>query len=121
MGELGQVMNVDVLASGERVIEGDVDAAVAVLDIENNGVSAHFPPVLDDPYPVVTAGHNAGQVDSPDLEVLGNGDRLLDDRSGQDARNDDLFASSQVVPGAIAVRLADGLSQFAGSKVGCPL
>src|SRR5215470_9626907 len=80
VSKLRYVADVDVLPAGQGVIERDVHAAIAVLDIEHDSVPANLAPVLNDPYPVVTSRHHAGQVDRADLEILGNRDCLLDDR-----------------------------------------
>ena len=42
--ELRQIMECAVVAAQQRMVEGDGDAAVAVLDIEDHGVAAHFTP-----------------------------------------------------------------------------
>src|SRR5215475_13058549 len=104
-GKLGHVANVDVLASGERMVERDVYAAIAVLDVEDHGIAADFAPVLDDAYPVVTSCHDAGQVDGANLEIFGDRDRLLDDGRRQDSWHDQLLPCLQVVTGAVAIRL----------------
>src|SRR5215468_5893265 len=106
-GKLRDVANVDVLASGKRVFERDIHAAVAVLDIEDHGVAADFAPVLDDAYPVVTSGHHAGQIDCAYFEILRDANGFLDDRRRQNSGHDDLLAGLQVVAGPVAVRLTD--------------
>src|SRR5215475_10279706 len=100
-GKLGHVANVDVLASGERVVERDVYAAVAVLDIEDHGIAADFAPVLDDAYPVVTSGHHASQIDCAYFKILRDRNGFLDDRRRQNSGHDDLFAWFQVVAGPV--------------------
>src|SRR5579863_249198 len=40
VGELRQVMNRDVVAASEGMVKGNVDASVAILHIENYGISA---------------------------------------------------------------------------------
>src|SRR5215469_17020038 len=73
------IADVDMLPAGQRMVEGNVDAAVAVLDIENYGIAPHFTPVLDNAYAVVASGHHAGQVNGADFEIVGDRDGLLDD------------------------------------------
>jgi hypothetical protein len=48
MDQFGDVVDVNLVAAEQRVLEGNVDAAVGVLDIEDDGVAADFTPVLDD-------------------------------------------------------------------------
>src|SRR5215813_15407886 len=109
------------LTSGERMIEHNVHAAVAVLDVEHYSVAAYFAPVLDDPDAVVDACHQASEVDGSDFKVLRHGNRLLDDGRCQNAGNKDLFSGFQIVGGAIAISFANRFSQLARSEVGCPL
>src|SRR4029077_494131 len=115
------IVNVNVLPSRQRVIECDIHAAVAVLDVEYHGVSAHFAPMLDDADTVVAAGHDARQVDGPYFKVLRYGDGFLDDRRLQNTGHQDLLSSLQVVPRTISIRLANCFCQFTRSEVGCPL
>src|SRR5882757_1718855 len=79
-GELGQVVDVVLLSTSERVVKGNVDDAVAVFDIKHYGVAADFAPMTDDPQAAVAAGHNAGQVDGTYFEILGADDRFLYNR-----------------------------------------
>ena len=41
------------------MIEGNVDDAIAVLDIEYHGVAANFTPATNDPYTMIAASHDA--------------------------------------------------------------
>src|SRR4030088_2463841 len=52
-GELGQVVDVVFLSTGERVVKGNVDDAVAVFDIKYYRVAADFAPMTDDPQAAV--------------------------------------------------------------------
>ncbi len=61
---------------------------------------------------MVAGGHDASQVDGTDFKILGYRDRLLDDRSGQNPRDDYVFVGFEDVGGAVAVDLADGLGQL---------
>ena len=103
------------------MVERNIHAAIAVLDIENHGVAAHFAPVLDDAYPVVTSGHYAGQIDCAYFKILRYRNGLLDDRRRQNSRHDYLLTRLQIVAGLVAIGLTDRLSQLARSEVGCPL
>ena len=98
--ELRDVVNVDLVPAEQRVLERNVDAAVGVFDVEHYGVAADFAPVADDAESMVAAGHDAGQVDGADFEVFSDGDRLLGDGRGEDARDDDVFVGFQDVGGA---------------------
>ena len=51
--ELRHVVDVDLVLAEQRVLEGNVDAAVGVLDIEDDGVAADFAPVADDAESVI--------------------------------------------------------------------
>src|SRR5690348_5746928 len=73
------------------MVERDRDAAVGILNVEDYGVAPNFTPMLDHADAVIAAGHESGEVDSADFEIFRDGDRLLGDRSGNDARDDDLF------------------------------
>ena len=48
MHELRHVVDVNLVLAEQRMLEGNVDAAVGVLDIEDDGIAADFAPVLDD-------------------------------------------------------------------------
>src|SRR5271169_2947580 len=99
VNELGDVVDVDLVLAKERVLEGDVDAAVGVFDVEDYGVAADFAPVADDAESMVAGGHDAGEVDGADFEVFGNRDRLLGDGRWQDAGDDYAFVGFQDVDG----------------------
>lgn len=116
VNELGQVVNVDLVLAEQRMLEGNVDAAVGVFDVEDYGVAADFAPVADDAESVVAGCHDAGEVDGADLKISGDGNRFFDDGRGQDSGDGDLFAVFQDVAGAVAVvfsvRAADGFGEF---------
>ena len=69
VNELGQIVEGAAVASEQRMIEGDGHAAVAVLDIEDDGVSAHFAPVLDDANSVIAGRHDSREIDGPHFKV----------------------------------------------------
>src|SRR5262245_4194559 len=56
----------------ERMFKGDAQAAIAVLDIEDDGVAANCVPALYDVNPLGAACHGSRQIDGADLVVLGN-------------------------------------------------
>ncbi len=109
------------LPPGQRMVERDIHATVAVLDIEHHGIPADFAPMFDDAYPVVTSGHHAGQIDCAYFKILSHRNGLLDDGRRQNSRHYNLLARLQVVARPAAICLTDRLRQFARSKVGCPL
>ena len=51
------------------MIERNGHAAIAVLDIEDDGVAAHFAPVLDDANSMIASRHDSGEIDGPHFEV----------------------------------------------------
>src|SRR5258708_4765878 len=53
----------------KRMNEGDGHASVTVLDIEHDGVAAHFTPVANDSYAAVIGGHESGEIDGPHFIV----------------------------------------------------
>src|ERR1700733_10309412 len=101
----------------QRVLEGNVDAAVGILDVEDHGVAADFAPVADDAESVIAGGHDAGQVDGADFEISRNGNSLFGDRSGEDSGDDDIFVGLEEVGGAVAVTVADSVGEFGGRQV----
>src|SRR5882672_12761058 len=105
------------LSGGQRMIEGDVDNAVAVFDVKHYRVAADFVPVANDAQAVVAAGHHAGQVDGAGFEILGDGDGFLYNGHVENARDDQLFTGVEKSSCAVAVRLADGFGEFARSQV----
>src|ERR1700733_13887029 len=83
----------------QRVLEGNVDAAVGILDVEDHGVAADLAPVLDDAESVIAGGHDAGQVDGADFEIFRNGNRLLGNGGRENPGDDDIFVAVQDVGG----------------------
>ena len=74
------------------MLEGNVDAAVGVLDVEDDGVAADFAPVADDAESVVAGGHDAGEVDGADFKIFGDGNGFFDDGRGKNSGDGDLLA-----------------------------
>src|ERR1022692_943091 len=77
--KLRQVVNVDLMLAQQRMLEGNIDAAVAVLNIEDHGVAADFAPVADDAHSVIAGRHHAGQVDGADFKIFGYRNGFLED------------------------------------------
>src|ERR1700737_3106151 len=78
--QLRDIVDVDLMLAQQQVLEWNVYAAVAVLNVEHYRVAAYLPPVADDAESVVAGGHDAGQVDGADFKVFGDRNRLFDDR-----------------------------------------
>ncbi len=115
--ELRQVGNVVALTSSKRVIEGDVDDAVAILDIEDNRVAPDFTPMSDNARAVITAGHDTGQVNRPDFKISCNWHRLLYNRRFENSGDENLFSGFEENALPIAIRGSDGFRQFEGSQI----
>ena len=69
VNELGQVGNVVALSAGQRVVEGDVDDAVAILYIEDHRIAADLSPMSDDAQSMIAARHHSGQINGADFEI----------------------------------------------------
>src|SRR3982750_1202461 len=95
--QLGNIVDVNLVLSEERVVEMDVDAPIGILDIENDGIAANFAPMADDSKTMIAARHHSGQVDGANFEILGNGDGLFSDRLGKDPRNNDGFVRLEAI------------------------
>src|SRR5580658_1195750 len=123
--ELRQVVNVDLMLAEQRMLEGNVDAAVGVFDVEDDGVAADFAPMADDADSVVAGGHDAGQVNGADFKIFGYGNVLLDDGCGKNSGDRDLLAVFQDVVGRVSVVFsvgaADGFGQLRGREIASPL
>src|ERR1700723_2388124 len=72
--ELWQIADRRMVSSDQGIFKRNVDASVAVLNIENHGISAHFTPVPDDSQAMVATRHQPGEIDGADLKVLLYGD-----------------------------------------------
>ncbi len=94
------------------MLEGNVDVAVAVFDVEDYGVASDFAPVADDAESVIAGGHDAGEVDGADFKIFGDGNCFFCDGCGENSGDGDLLAGFQDVGGAVAVGVADGFGQF---------
>src|ERR1035437_1182900 len=110
--ELGQVGNIVALSAGQRVVEGDVDDAVAILDVEDDRVAADFAPVADDAQPMIAARHHPGQVNGADFEISCNWDRFLYNWRFENSGDDDLLSGFEEDPLTVVVGCADGFGQF---------
>ena len=111
--ELGHVVNINFVLAEQRVLEGNVDAAVGIFDVEDHGVASDFAPVADDAESVIAGGHHAGEVDGADFEIFGDGDGLLGDGRGEDSGDDDLFVGFENVAGVgFMIRGADGIGEL---------
>ena len=59
-------------APEQRMIEGNGHAAIAVLDIEDDGVAAHFAPVLNDANSMIAGRHDSREINGPHFKVTLN-------------------------------------------------
>ena len=85
-GELGKTPDGNVLPLGRQwVLERYVNQAVQVLYVEDDGIAAGFPPTPNQLQTMLTASHVAGKVNTAHLEILGDGNRLLDQRRDENA------------------------------------
>jgi hypothetical protein len=111
--ELGHVVNINFVLAEQRVLEGNVDAAVGIFDVEDHGVASDFAPVAYDAESVVAGGHHAGEVDGADFKILGDANRLLGDGRGEDSRDDDRLVGLENVAGVgFMIRGADGVGEL---------
>src|SRR6266436_1567030 len=117
--ELGQVGNIVALSGGEGVVEGDVDDAVAILNIEYDRVAADLAPVADDAHPMIAARHHSSQVNGADFEISCNWDRFLYNCGFENSGDDDLLSGLEEDPLPVVVSFADGCGEFRRGEVFC--
>src|SRR5580658_6103498 len=67
--KLGKIRKRSVVLAEQRMFERNIHAAVAVFDVKYHGISANFAPVADDPYSMITAGHEARQINGANFEI----------------------------------------------------
>ena len=116
--ELRQVMECSaVVAPEQRMLEGDGDAAIAVLDIEDHGVAAHFTPVADDANAMIAGRHDSGEVDGPYFKITLHRDRFFDDRLGSSPGMITGWPAFRNVPWKSPLALANRLCQFGRGQV----
>src|SRR5450631_149222 len=118
--ELGQVGNVVALSAGERVVEGNVDDAIAILYVEHNRVTANIAPMPDNAHSMIAARHHSRQINGADFEIACNWDRFLYNGGFENSGDDDGLSGFQEDPLAIVVGFADGFGQFRRGQVFCP-
>ena len=108
----GKIGNVVALSGSQRMIEGDIDDAVAILDIEDHCIAAHFAPVSDDALAMVAASHHSGQINRAHFEISCNWDGFLYNWRFENSGDDDLLSGLQENSLAIVIGGADGFGQF---------
>ena len=94
------------------MVEGDVDDAVAILDVKDDRVAANFAPMADYAHAMVAARHDPGQINGADFEIPCNWDSLLYNRPFENSGDDDLLSGFEEDTLAIVISFADGSSQF---------
>src|SRR5580658_1756018 len=99
------------------MVEGDVDYAVAVLDIEDDGVAADLAPVADDALAVFAASHDSGEINGADFEIACNWDRFLYNWRFKNSGDEDLLPGFQEDPLTVVIGIADGFGQFGRGEV----
>ena len=99
------------------MVEGDVDDAIAILDIEDDGVAADLAPVADDALAVLAAGHDSGEINGADFESACNWDRFLYNWRFENSGDDDLLPGFQEDPLTVVIGIADGFGQFGRGEV----
>src|SRR5208283_1232103 len=97
--------------------EGDIDDAVAILDVEDDRVAADFSPMLDDAHAMIAARHDASQVNGADLEISCNRDRFLYNWRFQNSGDNDLLSGLEEDSLPVMVSFADGIGQFRRGEV----
>ncbi len=117
VNKLWQVMNVDLMFAEQRMFEGNIHAAIGILNVENDGVAANLAPVANDAHAMVAGGHDTGEVDGAHFKIFGHGNGLFDDGLGKDAGDRDLLAGFQDVAGAVSVNVPDRLREFRGREI----
>src|SRR5579884_4181593 len=117
MNVLGNVRNVSLVSSEQRVLKRDVYDAVAVFDIENYCISAHLAPVLDNLYAVVASSHQPGKVDRAHFEVFGHWNGFFSDGVLKNSRNRKLLPGFQERAVYVAIGAADCIGKFRGGQI----
>src|SRR5260370_27293062 len=74
---LGKVADAGPVLGRKRMAEGHAEAAVAVLYVEDDGVSAKFVPSMDQAHPLNAAGHSSCQVYGANVGFFLHRTRLL--------------------------------------------
>src|SRR5258708_38622712 len=103
------------------MVEGDVDNAVAILDVKDHRVAADFTPMADNAHSMMAARHYPGQINGANFEISCNWDGLLYNRRFENSGDDDLLPGFEEHTLAVVIRFADGFSQVRGSEGFCAL
>src|SRR5579864_9752897 len=99
------------------MIKRNIYGAVAVLNIEDDGITAGLAPAPYDLDSVITASHQASQVNRTDFKVLGNGNRLFGYRRVQYSRNCKLLSRFYKRAVHIGIHATNRFSQFRRSQI----
>ena len=92
--ELRQVVNGCVMTAQQSMLERNIHAAVAILNIEDNRIAADLTPTPNDPQSTIASRHQTGQVYCADLKITRDGSGLLHDGCIQNSGNHDLRRSA---------------------------
>src|SRR5579864_6247331 len=94
------------------MVKRNVYRAVAVLNIEDNGIAAGLAPAPDDLDSVIAAGHQSSQVNGTDFKVFGNWNSLFRYGRVQYSRNCKLLSRFYKRAAHIGIHAPDRISQF---------
>src|SRR5579864_5845011 len=94
------------------MIKRNIYGAVAVLNIEDDGITAGFAPAPYDLDSMIAARHESGQVDSADFKVFGNWNSLFSYGRVQYSRNCKLLSRFYKCAVHIGIHAPNRTSQF---------
>src|SRR5437588_650242 len=79
----------------QMMIECHVKRAIAILNVEDNGVTAQVMPSADKADAIVASRHGSGEVNGLYFKISGHDGRVLDDWLGFVSRNHQLLTGLQ--------------------------
>src|ERR1700730_17380459 len=109
---LWYIVNISLVGTDQRVLERNVDGSIAVLHVEHDSVAARLAPPANNLYALIASGHQPGEIDCADLEILGHHDRLFNDRSVENPRNGQLLRGFQKSAVYFGICAADCLGKL---------
>ena len=121
VNKLRQIGNIVALSGGEGVVEGDVDDAVAIFDIEDDGVATDFLPMADDAQSVIAAGHDSGEINRAYFKISCNWHRFLYNGGFENSGDNDLLSGFEESSLEILIGVTDGLGEFGRGEEFCAL
>jgi hypothetical protein len=121
VNKLRQIGNIVALSGGEGMVKGDVDDAVAILDIEDHGVAANFLPMADDAQPVIAAGHDSSEINRAHFKISCNWHRFLYNGGFENSGDNDLLSGFKESSLKILIGGTDGFGEFSRGEELCAL